>query len=185
VGVLLSVNAVAETVYVTDELRLGLYESELTNGRQFKTLVSGAALEVLERSLMSIRVRTEDGDEGWVKSAYIVTEEPGRRRAARLEERNAELEAAQESALTELNIAESRIAELEAELSSAVSGIEALPGLRSENADLESELAARGEMVSLRWLLIAVAAALVFGAVAGYYWLDRKVRKQFGGVRVY
>ncbi|MCB1685745.1 MAG: hypothetical protein KDI31_14720, partial [Pseudomonadales bacterium] len=49
----------AEILYVTDELRLGLYDNEKAEGRQFKTLLSGARLEVLDRALMTVRVRTE------------------------------------------------------------------------------------------------------------------------------
>ncbi len=67
-----------EAGYVTDELRLGLYEGEQTRGRPFKAPVSGDALEVLERARVSIRVRTPANDEGWVKTAYVVTEEPAR-----------------------------------------------------------------------------------------------------------
>ena len=68
----------ATTVYVTDELRLGLYAGEMTTGSPSKTLLSGAKLEVLERSMMSLQVRTEQGDIGWVKSGYTVSVEPAR-----------------------------------------------------------------------------------------------------------
>jgi SH3 domain protein len=175
----------AETVYVTDELRLGLYDNEMATGRQFKTLVSGAALEVLEKSLMTIRVRTEEGDEGWVKTAYIVTEEPGRRRAAGLAVENEKLQATIEASSAELLAAQARISNLETELADAQAGIEELPELRNTNAELEAQLASVDAMVARHWLLIAALAMLIIGFGAGYYWLDRRVRKQFGGVRVY
>lgn len=175
----------AETVYVTDELRLGLYDNEMATGRQFKTLVSGAALEVLEKSLMTIRVRTEEGDEGWVKTAYIVTEEPGRRRAAGLAVENEKLQATIEASSAELLAAQARISNLETELADAQAGIEELPELRNTNAELEAQLASVDSMVARHWLLIAALAMLIIGFGTGYYWLDRRVRKQFGGVRVY
>ena len=53
----------------------------------------GDRLEVLERALMSVRVRTETGEEGWVKTAYLVEEEPARRRATGLESATARLAA--------------------------------------------------------------------------------------------
>jgi SH3-like domain-containing protein len=121
---LIGSSAIAETVYVTDELRLGLYQGEETSGRPFKTLISGDALEVLERALMSIRVRTEDGEEGWVKTAYIVTVEPGRRRAEKLEAQNTQLQVGLTEARTEIVSAQSRIEALEVSLTRANAGIE-------------------------------------------------------------
>jgi len=147
--------------------------------------VSGAALEVLERSLMSIRVRTEDGQEGWVKTAYVVTQEPARRRVTRLETANAALERENATVTSRLTEAESRIGELEAELATTRGEIEELPELKAAHAELEAEVASRDRRVPLLWVAIAAGAALVAGAAAGYLWLDRKVRSHFGGMRPY
>ena len=54
--------AADDVVYVTDELRLGLFDGEGTTGRPARMLTSGNKLQILERALRSIRVRTEDGD---------------------------------------------------------------------------------------------------------------------------
>jgi SH3 domain protein len=175
----------AETVYVTDELRLGLYETEQTNGRAFKMLTSGDSLEVLERALMTIRVRTEAGEEGWVKTAYIVTEEPGRRRAAALESHVGELETQISERTAELDAAQSRVSNLETSLSEANGNIAELPALKAANADLEAELSKVDSRVPALWAIIAAAIALLAGFAAGFFWLDRRVRRQFGGVRVY
>jgi hypothetical protein len=85
---------------------------------------------------MSVQVRTADGDVSWVKTAYVVDAEPGRRRAARLD----------------------------AEI---------------------AELAASGSRIPSYWAAIVGVVCLIGGFVAGYFWLDRRVRRQFGGVRVY
>src|SRR5690606_14220547 len=79
----------AETLYVTDMLRLGLHRASDTSDSPFTTLVSGTALEVLERTTYYARVRTPDGTEGWVKATYLVAEPPAR---ARLHELEAEVE---------------------------------------------------------------------------------------------
>ncbi len=175
----------AKVVYVTDELRLGLYRTEETSGRSMGTLISGARLEVLERALMSIRVRTEEGTEGWVKTAYIVTSEPARRRVAALETQLAETtatlagrDAALESTRTELDA-------LNTELAQARQGIADLPAIQAENAELQAALNEGGIRVPILWLLISAVIALITGAVLGYLWLDRRVRRQFGGLRVY
>ncbi len=174
-----------DVVYVTDELRLGLYATEETTGRASRTLLSGARLTVLERALMSIRVRTDDGDEGWVKTAYIVTAEPARSRLARVEAeaeavagRLAESEAALAAAGSELET-------LSAELAEAQAGIIELPALQAENAELAAALNEGGTRVPLLWLIIAAVISALIGGLIGYWLLDRRVRSRFGGLRVY
>ncbi len=175
----------AGVVYVTDELRLGLYPTEETTGRAMKTLVSGTRLTVLERSLMSIRVRSEAGDEGWVKTAYVVAKEPARRRVAALEA--LQKETAAELASRETDIAElaGQIRELHEKLARAEQGIQDLPALVAENEALRATLADTGIRVPLVWFVLAAVASLVLGAGLGYWWLDRRVRRNFGGIRVY
>lgn len=175
----------ADVVYVTDELRLGLYRGEETTGRSIKTLISGARLEILERALMSIRVRTEEGDEGWVKTAFIVSTEPARRRVADLETQLAQTSDLLISRDSELESARTDVARLNAELNEARSGITDLPMLKQENASLTEALNEGGVRVPLVWLAIAAVISLLAGALLGYLWLDRRVRRQFGGVRVY
>jgi len=172
-------------VYVTDELRLGLYDGEQTTGRPFQTLLSGAKLEVLERSLMSVRVRTEDGVEGWVKTAYLVTAEPARRKVESLQRENEKMSGQLETLRTSAAESVARIKGLEADLAAAQQGIADLPELQQRNAELQSALDARGMKVALRWLVVATVAAFAAGCVGGYLWLDRRVRKRFGGLKVY
>ena len=69
-------SASAETLYVTDILRLGLHHAEDTSDQPFENLVSGAPLEIIEKKSNFAHVRTADGQEGWVKSAYLVAEKP-------------------------------------------------------------------------------------------------------------
>lgn len=177
--------AAEDTVYITDELRLGLYDGEQTTGRPFQTLISGARLEVLERALMTVRVRTEDGVEGWVKTAYLVTSEPARRRVERLEREYATMSDQFDSIRAVETGKNSRIESLETDLAEAQQNISKLPELEEDNAELRAALDATGISVALRWLIIAAIAAFAIGCLAGYLWLDRRVRRQFGGLKVY
>ena len=77
--------ASAETLYVTDSLRLALYASEDMSDRPLANLTSGAPVQVLDRSASLARVRTAAGEEGWVKATYLVPEKPARTRVAELE----------------------------------------------------------------------------------------------------
>jgi SH3 domain protein len=177
--------AAEETVYVTDELRLGLYDGEQTTGRPFQTLLSGAKLSVLERALMTVRVRTEDGVEGWVKTAYLVDAEPARRRVEALELDNARMTGQLDSVRNADTAKAGRIESLETDLAEAQQNIAELPELQQRNAELRSALDAKGISVPIRWLIVAGIAAFAGGCLAGYLWLDRRVRRQFGGLKVY
>jgi SH3 domain protein len=84
----------AETAYVTDVLRLGIHAAADTSDRAFENLVSGTAVEVLERNTNYAKVRLADGREGWVRATYLVTTAPAAARIAALEAEIAELEGA-------------------------------------------------------------------------------------------
>lgn len=177
--------AAEDTVFVTDELRLGLFESEAATGRPLRMLTSGAKLKILERALMTVRVRTEAGDEGWVKTGYIVSKPPARRRIVGLEAENAELTASMTAAATRTNSLEQQLAALRSELDQTRQGIVDLPELQREVATLRQALGGQAVSVHRNWLIAAAIAAFIAGCGAGYYWLDRRVRKRFGGLRVY
>ncbi|MFV2090330.1 MAG: hypothetical protein ACC642_06730, partial [Pseudomonadales bacterium] len=146
---------------------------------------SGARLEILGRSLMSARVRAEDGAAGWVKTAYLVETEPARRRLASLEQRQVvslSALAAAESAQTSLA---ERAQALKQELDQVRQDIIDLPVLQQENAALKESLQASGILVPMIWVIAAALSSFFVGWFAGNWWLDRKVRRTFGGVRVY
>ena len=73
----LSVNAQegkeVETFYVTDQLSLSLYEIDDQRSKVLQYLDSGNKLKVSDNSGNYARVTTENGDKGWVKSAYLVS----------------------------------------------------------------------------------------------------------------
>lgn len=173
----------AEVVYVTDELRLGVYAGELTTGTPFKTVLSGAKLVVLEHSLRSLLVRTEGGDEGWVKSGYTVTVEPARRRIVALEEDNANLQLSLSGIETTAATAAERIADLESQLREFNDAMPALRQFEEANTLLRTQL--DGRRVAWHWLVLSIFVALAGGWGMGHFWLARRVSKKFGGLRVY
>jgi hypothetical protein len=174
-----------DVVYVTDELRLGLYATEETTGRSIKTLVSGSRLSILERSLMSVQVRTDEGEEGWVKTAYLVETEPARRRVATLERLQIETANALAAARSAQSVSAEQVASLQQELDQLGEELVNLPALEEENAELQATLSASGIRIPLAWVIGVVLSALIVGWLVGNWWLDRKVRRKFGGVRVY
>jgi len=179
----------AETVYVTDMLRLGLHETPEMDTRAIRNLRSGDRLEVLERTASRARVRTEDGTTGWVKSLFLMDDEPARTRVNALEDQNARLQKDVESLRGRLGSAEAKLNDATAEQSEEIRKIESeraeLLVLRDENVSLHNRLDSYGSSVPLRWMLLALLAAIIGGFAVGFWFIDRRIRSTHGGFRVY
>lgn len=186
---LLALPAAAETAYVTDELRLGVHALQDTSDRPFANLESGDAIEILEWRRPYARVRLEDGREGWVRAAFLVREEPAKRRVARLEAERDRL--AQElagfrdgsdSLAARLAALEQRARAAEEQAAQAAAELAAL------RADTEQD---RERLAQLRYSLPAVWSAalallaLFLGMGLAAWWLDRRSRQRHGGFRIY
>lgn len=179
----------AETVYVTDMLRLNLHETPEMDTRAIRSLRSGDRLDVLDRMSSRAKVRTEDGTTGWVKSLYLVQDEPARTRVNSLEDQNKRLQKDVESLSGRLGSAEAQLNDATAEQSAEMEKIEServeLETLREQNASLSSRLDSYGYSLPLRWMLLALLAAIVGGFAGGFWFLDRRIRSSHGGFRVY
>jgi SH3 domain protein len=181
--------AAAETAYVTDSLRLGLHAAPDTSDRAFENLVSGTAVEVLERNSSYARVRLSDGREGWVKATFLVTLKPAAARVAELETRMLTLEEAAVAAKTAQAAAEQALArytaELQARTGSAETMQETVERLQAENRAYEERLESYRLALPIKWVIPALVVVLVGGFLAGLWWLDALIRRRHGGFRVY
>jgi SH3 domain protein len=186
---LLPIVAAAETAYVTDNLKLGLYEAEDTSGRAFRTLDSGQSMEVLIRAVNYANVRLPDGTEGWVKSAYLVDDKPAKLIVEEtIVERDAlaaELEQAKqafaEPAAT-IDALRNEASALTAQLESAQGEITAL---QEENASIQGMKEQYRGSVPLSWVGGATLVCLIVGLLGGLWWSDYRSRRRHGGIRIY
>ena len=186
---LLPIVAAAETAYVTDNLKLGLYEAEDTSGRAFRTLDSGQSMEVLIRAVNYANVRLPDGTEGWVKSAYLVDDKPAKLIVEEtIVERDAlaaELELAKqafaEPAAT-IDALRNETSALTAQLESAQGEITAL---QEENASIQGMKKQYKGSLPLRWVGSATLVCLIVGLLGGLWWSDYRSRRRHGGIRIY
>jgi hypothetical protein len=187
----------AATAYVSDELVLGVYAEQNGQGQRLATLHSGAAVETLVVNGEYTQVRLGDGTTGWVKSAYLTSQEPATVRIKQLQE---ELDVSRATtpglavaaARSELEQLKSELANKQIELDAAHRALAApVPASGGAAAgDAASNASPGGAMgvvsAAHPWtLLIAVAAALACGFWLGYTTLARRVRNKFGGIKVY
>lgn len=186
---ILPVIAAAETVYITDNLRLGLHEAQDTSDRAFRMLESGQELEILSRDRNYANVRLPDGTRGYVKAAYLVDEKPAKlivaETAAERDALRAELEAARQAFAAPAETIqglEGEVAELTSKLDLAVSEI---AKLKQENAGIEALKQRYKGSLPLNWVAGAIGVCLIAGFLLGLWWVDRSSRKRHGGIRIY
>jgi SH3-like domain-containing protein len=190
---LLAARVTAATAYVSDELVLGLYTEQNSQGQRLATLHSGARLETLEVSGEFTQVRLNDGTIGWVKSAYLTTREPATVRVKQLEEeldrRRATTPALAEAA------ARSEVEQLKRELAAKQSELDAARGALAVPAATSGLAAVGGASpgggrsavtAGHAWIeVVAVLVALSCGFWLGYATLARRIKHKFGGLKVY
>jgi uncharacterized protein YgiM (DUF1202 family) len=185
-AMLIAAGGRAATAYVTDELVLNVYSQIDQQGQRLTTLHSGASVEALATSGDSTQVRLPDGVTGWVKSTYLTNQTPA---SVRLKELEEELER-NRATTPALAAAASRseVERLERELAAKQTE------LAATRAELEAAHAAhqepRAAPPSPQSSYGGVAAGAVLCAAAGGFWLGyvtlaRRVRRKFGGLRVY
>jgi uncharacterized protein YgiM (DUF1202 family) len=189
-----------EERYVSDKLVLNVYASPEPGSERVATIETGDTVEAVERSGNHTLVRLADGREGWVGSNYLVVDPP-----AVIQLRALELQgdvpppapavskaAAEELAsLRKQNAAlQTEVGELKNKVTAAVAAAQAAaasPGV-TEGPQLPPEPAppATSVMSPLLWLSpLAVVIAGALGFALGFRSLARRLRRKFGGLKIY
>jgi hypothetical protein len=189
VGLCAAMGARAETLYVIETLVVNVTSTPNGAGERIASIRSGDRVELLERQNDQTRVRLGSGSEGWVKSSYLSTDPPLRQR---LEERTQELEAAKR-----------RVEQLEDELEQAklVANAKPAPGQTQspppEIAEPPAERVSREPPHNIfpdmnpagrptwKWIVGSSAVCLFAGFAFGWRALDRRIRRKYGGLRIY
>ncbi len=132
----------ADRRYVSDMLIIKLRSSKGLSYEVITALKTGASLEVLEESERYLRVRTNEGEEGWVDKQYISSDPPKsliiaglKKETNRLKERIEDLKNGRATTLDQLNSARRSHTENAEELGKAAANS------REEASRLGSELA--------------------------------------------
>jgi SH3 domain protein len=181
--------AMAETAYVTDNLRLGLHRAQDTSDNAFRTLESGQQVEIITRDRNYAQVELPDGTPGYVKAAYLVFDKPAR---LVVQETQAALEASQKE-LADLKRAfaapaatiDSMKSELEKKQQELDANAVLLEKAASENESYRRRYAQSKFSLPLTWVAGAMGVCLLAGFLAALWWTDHQSRKRHGGVRIY
>lgn len=189
---------VPQVRYVSDKLVLNVYAEPDQSSERIATIQTGDVVEELERSGSLVRVRMESGREGWVGANYLTSDEPA---AVRLRELQREQKTATRGADKEKELAP-EIASLKKENTALRGQVDQLKSaaaapppeptndhvqiMTANAADVMSEQTTAATSGSGPWAWIAaVILTGALGYVSGYQSLARRLRRKFGGLKVY
>ncbi len=172
----------AEQVYVSDTLRVGVRPEPDNRTSPVDVVLSGMRLEVLERREGYLRVRTEKGTTGWVREAYVVASPPATVRLQTLQTEQAAL-------ARRLAEAEAAAQALEKANRQLVRRVDDLTAERSrlirEQARLQAAVPEpRPFSATWMWWLLGIAAVATAGFFTGISWYRQSVMRRLGGLRV-
>ncbi len=186
---LLPLLAAAETAYVTDNLRLNMYENADLSGARVDTLVSGQGFEILSRNAQTAFVELVNGKQGYVSAAYMVTEKPARLIVAETQAENdrlmQSLEQLRQSYAEPAGLIDSLQQETAHLRSTVDANAERMAELEKENQSYSSRSSRHQYSLPYTWVGGAIIICLVAGFLSGLWWVDSQSRKRHGGIRVY
>lgn len=182
----------AETLYVVEQLVVNVNSTPDASGERVANIKSGDAVEVLDRQGDQIHVHLANGTEGWVRKSFLSAEEPLH---VRLGQRTAEVEKLKQD-----------VTRLEGELAAKKTPTPAsAPAATSVPANIAPPSAAEPTAPEppaheppyfmtppdsparpvWHWALASFVVALGLGFALGWQVLDRRIRRKYGGLRIY
>jgi hypothetical protein len=178
----------AATAYVTDELILNVYSEQNQQGQRLATLHSGASVETLATNADYTQVRLGDGVTGWVKSTFLTTSVPATTRVKQLEEELDRSRAttpalAEAAARSELERLQHELSDTQSQLAEALSARGESPA--AGGAPVGGAAPAARRSIGVGSAAIAMLAVAALGFWLGYATLARRIRRKFGGLKVY
>jgi uncharacterized protein YgiM (DUF1202 family) len=188
-----------ERRYVSDKLVLNVYAEPDQSGGRVATIQTGDSVEELERSGNQVRVRLEDGREGWVGANYLTSDAPAAVRLRELErsgqkaptpaepdkkslEEIARLKRENAALQGHVNQLQSRVTELGSMAEGAPPDTPSEPEVISE-----PEQSVTVTTSGPPWWVWSIAIVLTgaLGYASGYQTLARRLRRKFGGLKIY
>lgn len=181
-------------LFVSDKLVLNVYSEPEQAGSRVGTIETGDAVDELERGEGFVRIRLSDGREGWVGTNYLTTDAPAAVQLRDLQrQQKSTTQAVDKKAGEEIarlkkesESLQTQLKELKAAAASAPAPDDdgVLEGASPTPQQLAMVAPANSSGSIWLWLLtVVLAAGLAYAA--GYQSLARRIRKKFGGLRIY
>lgn len=187
--------------YVSDKLVLNVYAQPDQSGGRVATIQTGDSVDELERSGNMVHVRLEDGREGWVGANYLTSDAPAAVRLRELQ-RDQKVPAPAEpdkKSIEEIARLKKENASLQGQVNQLQSRVTALGSMAegaptaetpSEPEVMEEEPAEQPPVVITAgpaWWMWSIAIVLTgaLGYASGYQTLARRLRRKFGGLKIY
>jgi len=183
--------ALAEQLYVTEKLVVGVYATPALDGERLAVVRSADQVEVLAREDESAQVRLADGTEGWMKASYLESAPPMTQRISDLESENRKLRSAAAKPGEPATALQKENTQLRGQLDSARRELDQLrnaPPVQvsrpDDDAPIETVKPKKNPAATTAALVLLTAAAALGGGFAwGYFHLDRRIRRKFGGLK--
>lgn len=171
----------AETLYVHDQLRLGVRAAPSSAEKSIATVSTGDALTVLGEQDNFINIRTEKGVEGWVSKGYLSAELPARNQLKSLQQEHKALQQQQQALQQKFDESQQQGGQ----------SAGALAQLQQENATLQQQLGRYTDtspdfFEQFGWLVLVglLVGGFIAGLVTGIRWKARRVAERIGGLQI-
>ena len=174
---LLSGGAAAQTVYVHDQLRLGVRAAPDPAEKSIAVVKTGDALKVLGEQDNFIHIQTATGLEGWVSKGYVSSEPPAKNLLEVARQELEVLKQKQGPLQQQLTEVEQKAARQQQQLSQ----------LKSENEALQQQLGLIEEKAGPHPAIIGrvlLLGGLLTGLIIGARWKARRVAERIGGLEI-
>ncbi len=175
----ISFSAMAETVYVSDSLRVGVRPEPDNTSAPTGVVKTGMKLEVLDSQQGYLQIKTDDGLIGWIKKIYVIEKAPAIIKLQQSQEKY-------DQQTTQVKELQTNISALQSTNSSLTEQIEELKEDRSRLQLLQAKSISSQQDIksSWPWWLAALLVLTMGGFFAGLQWSRHQVMKRLGGLRI-
>ena len=185
----------ASTIYVTDSLQLKLRVTANTDGDVVTTLHSGQKLSLLEQQKKFSKVKTDEGEIGWVQTWFLTDEVPATYLVNQLTKDKESLENRLATASDKLKNFDSATARENKTLKNTVETLSnKISRLTKEQDTLSEKITAQSsELAKYRFaeqydlrlvIMVFFLIAFLIGFWSAYVWTRTRERKRLSGYRL-